>query len=119
MIKLHRSLTFAALFAGCTLVASAATVQGVLMDKMCSMKATKDASFAASHTTKCALMPPCKASGYGVFTSDNKFITFDDAGNAKALEALMATKKTEGLKVSVKGDVSGDTMKVSSLKLAK
>ena len=29
MIKLHRSLTFAALFAGCTLVASAATVQGV------------------------------------------------------------------------------------------
>lgn len=119
MTKLHRTLTLAAMFAGYTLVASAATVQGVLMDKMCSMKASKDPSFAAEHTTKCALMPPCKASGYGVFTSDNKFLTFDDAGNAKAAEALMATKKTDNLKVSVKGNVSGDTIKVSSLKLAK
>ena len=98
-------------------VASAAEVQGILIDKMCSSKALKDASFAAKHDTQCALAPPCMKSGYGVFTADGKYITFDDAGNAKAMAALKATKKTDDLKVMVMGDVTGSTMKVASLKL--
>ena len=98
--------------------AAGAQVQGILMDKMCSMKAAKEGQTAAiSHTTKCALEPPCQGSGFGVFTADNKFITLDSAGNAKALAALKATKKTENLKVTVNGDVQGDTIKVTDLKL--
>lgn len=99
-------------------VASAAEVQGILMDKMCSNTAVKQGqSFATKHDTKCALAPACARTGYGVFTADGKFISFDSAGNAKAAAALKATSKTDDLKVSVNGNVSGDTMTVSSLKL--
>ena len=71
------------------MAASAAQVQGVLMDKMCSMNAAKEGQAAATgHELKCALMPPCQKSGYGVFTADNKFLAFDESGNAKALKAL-------------------------------
>lgn len=99
-------------------LAVAAQVNGVLMDKMCSMKAVKEGQQAATqHTRECALMPPCQKSGYGVFTSDNRFLTFDEAGNTKALAALQASAKKDNLKVTVKGDVKGDTIQVSDLKL--
>jgi hypothetical protein len=100
------------------MMASAAEVTGILMDKMCSSSAVKQGqTFAASHDTKCALQPPCQKSGYGVFTADNKFIKLDAAGNAQALAALKATKKADHLNVTVDGDMQGDTIKVSSLKL--
>jgi hypothetical protein len=112
---LWRSLASLTMLAG---LAAAAQVNGVLMDKMCSMKAVKDGQTAATaHTRECALMPPCQKSGYGVYTTDNKFLTFDDAGNAKALTALNASKKKDNLKVRVTGDVQGDTIKVANLKL--
>jgi hypothetical protein len=115
MKSLTRSLFFAGLLAG---MASAAQVQGVLMDKMCSAKAIQGGQQAAhDHTRECALMPPCQASGYGVFTADNKYLTFDDAGNAKALAALKASTKKSDMLVTVNGKVSGDTIKVASLKL--
>ena len=118
MKSLYRSLSLAGLLGACSLAASAAQVQGVLMDKMCSMKAVKQGqSFAAAHDVKCALEPPCQKSGYGVFTADNKFLSLDAAGNEKAAAALKATKKTDNLKVTVDGDVQGDTIKVASLKL--
>jgi hypothetical protein len=88
------------------------------MDKMCSMKAMKEGQQAAHmHTRDCALMPDCQKSGYGVFPADAKFISLDDAGNAKALAALKTSKKKEDLKVRVTGGVQGDTIKVASLKL--
>jgi hypothetical protein len=59
----------------------------------------------------------CQQSGYGVFTADNKYLTFDDSGNTKAIAALKKSKKKDDLKVTVTGDVQGDTIKVSSLKL--
>jgi hypothetical protein len=118
MKNVYRNLSLAGLLVACSLVASAAQVQGVLMDKMCSMTAAKQGqAFAASHDTKCALQPACQKSGYGVFTADNKFLALDAAGNAKAVAALKATKKTDNLKVTVEGDVQGDTIKVVSLKL--
>jgi hypothetical protein len=101
-----------------SLVASAAEVTGILMDKMCSSTAVqKGQSFAMSHDTKCALEPSCQKTGYGVFTADNKFIALDAAGNAKAAAALRATKKTDHLMVTVDGDVQGDMIKVATLKL--
>ena len=118
MKKLFKSLSCVSLLIGLAGMASAAQIDGVLMDKMCSAKAVQGGQKAAAeHTTQCALMPPCQASGYGVFTADNKFVTLDDAGNAKAVEALKATKKKDNLKVRVTGDVQGDTIKVASLKL--
>jgi len=115
---MYRTLGLAGLLASFAWVGSAAQVQGVLMDKMCSMEAAKKGQkFAASHDTKCALDAACQKSGYGVFTVDNKFLALDAAGNAKAAAALKATKKTDNLMVTVDGEVQGDTIKVSSLKL--
>jgi hypothetical protein len=62
-------------------------------------------------------MPPCQKRGYGVFTADGKFLAFDDAGNAKALETLQASKQKDNLRVSVTDEVVRDTIKVSMLKL--
>jgi hypothetical protein len=118
MKAMYRTLGLAGLLAAFASAGSAAQVQGVLMDKMCSMEAVKQGQkFAASHDTKCALDSACQKSGYGVFTADNRFLTLDAAGNAKAAAALKMTKKTDNLKVTVEGDVKGDTIKVSSLKL--
>jgi hypothetical protein len=118
MKTLLKSLCSAGLVVGLTGIASAADVQGVLMDRMCSMKAMKEGQQAAHmHTRDCALMPDCQKSGYGVFTADGKFISLDDAGNAKAVAALKASKKKEDLKVQVTGDMQGETIKVASLKL--
>jgi hypothetical protein len=114
-----RNLTLAGFFISFAWVAQGAQIEGVLMDKMCSASAVKDAAFAAKHDRPCALMDACTKSGYGVFTKDNRFLTFDEAGNTKALAALKASKKKDNLTVTVDGDVQGDTIKVSDLKLAK
>jgi len=121
------SLCAPALLASFAAVASAAQFQGILIDNMCSSKAEVrivsgprlegGMIVAEAHTRECALMPACQKSGYGVFTYDNKFLKFDEAGSRKALAALKASKKEDDLKVEVTGDIQGDTIKVASLKL--
>ena len=120
------SLCVPALLAGAA-VASAAQVQGILLDEMCSSKAEVrivsgprlegGMIVAEAHTRECALMPACQKSGYGVFTYDQKFLKFDAAGSRKALAALKASKKEDDLKVEVTGEIEGDTIKVATLKL--
>jgi hypothetical protein len=118
MKAIYRSLVFGGVVSMFDWSASAAQIQGVLMDKMCSADALKKGQkFAMAHDTKCALEAPCQKTGYGVFTADNKFLMLDAAGNAKAAASLKATKKIDNLQVSVEGDIQGDTIKVSSLKL--
>ena len=118
MRAIYRILGLAGVVAAFAGSASAAQIQGVLMDKMCSADAVKKGQkFAMAHDTKCALEAPCQKTGYGVFTADNKFLMLDAAGNAKAVAALKSTKKIDNLQVTVEGDVQGDTIKVSSLKL--
>jgi len=102
-------------FAG---LAFGADVDGILIDKMCSAKALSGGQKAAKeHDRDCATAAACQKSGYGIYTSDGKFLSFDAAGNTKAIAALKASKKTDDLAVKVTGDVQGDTIKVASLKL--
>jgi hypothetical protein len=117
----------AGLWAGIAATAAPTTVQGVLMDRECSSKAEVRVVPGARleggmlvayvHMRQCALMPACQKSGYGVFTYENKFLTFDVAGNQKALAALKASKKEDDLKVEVTGEIQGDTINVVSLRL--
>ena len=126
-MSVRLSLCIPAMLAAFAAVASAAQVQGILMDQMCSSKAEVrivsgprlegGMIVAEAHTRECALMPACEKSGYGVFTYDNKFLKFDPAGSRKALAALKASKKEDDLKVEVTGEIQGDTIKVASLKL--
>jgi hypothetical protein len=69
------------------------------------------------HTRQCAMMPDCEKSGHGVFTTDNKYLVFDAAGNEQAAAALKSSKKRDNLNVKVSGEVTGDTIKVASLTL--
>jgi len=110
------------------MVAHAEDVKGILIDEKCSGKADLRISgatgllvggriVAEAHTHECLLMPECEKSGYGVYTSDNKFLKFDEAGNRKALAAIKASTKLDDFEVEVTGEVKGDTIKVASLKV--
>jgi hypothetical protein len=117
-MKLYPVMAGLILLTGLAVSLPAAEVQGILMDRQCSMKALKEGQNAAvMHTRECNLMPESAKSGYGVFTADNKFICLDAAGNKRAAAALQATKKKDNLKVKVSGDVNGETIAVKSLKL--
>ncbi len=83
-----------------------------VVDVACSKKAAADAD---SHTRECAL--GCKESGFGIVTADKKFLKFDADGNAKILEQLNGSSKADHMRVNVSGDVQGDTIKVTSVKL--
>ena len=110
------------------MAAHAEEIKGILMDQMCSGKADLRISgstgtlvggriVAEAHTRECLLMPECQKSGYGVYTSDNKFLKFDEAGNRKALAAIKASTKLDDFEVEVTGEVKGDTIKVVNLKV--
>jgi len=120
---------------GFTLSATSATavpttVQGVLIDKECSLRAeTRIVSdphphleggmlWGYTHTRQCLLMPACRHSGYGVFTYETtKYLSFDAAGNQKALALIEASKKPDDMRVEVTGEIQGDKIKVNALKL--
>ncbi len=84
-----------------------------VVDVQCSSKMAKNPD---AHTKSCALQ--CQKGGFGIYTSDGKFLKFDSSGNQKLLDALKATDKTDHLRVNVKGDVAGDTIKVQSLSMS-
>ncbi|HYK35082.1 hypothetical protein [Alloacidobacterium sp.] len=93
--------------------AFAASFENVaVVDVGCSKKVAANPDL---HTRDCALQ--CAKSGFGIVTNDQKFLKFDAAGNAKILEALKASDKKDHLRVNVDGEVQGDTLKVSSIKL--
>lgn len=75
----------------------------------------KVASNPDAHSRQCALQ--CASSGYGVFTEDGKFLKLDANGNKEVTQALKSSKEKDHLRVDVDGDVQGDTLKVSSIKL--
>jgi hypothetical protein len=83
-----------------------------VVDVACSKNVAADAD---SHTRECALK--CKESGFAVVTADNHVLKLDADGNAKVLEQLKASDKADHLRVNVSGDVEGNTLKVTSIKL--
>jgi hypothetical protein len=83
-----------------------------VIDVNCSKKAAADPD---SHTRACALK--CEASGFGIVTGDKQFLKFDAQGNKLVTEALKASDKKDHLRVDVSGEVKGDKLQVTSLKL--
>jgi hypothetical protein len=111
-MKMLASLLAVGLMATPALAATQTFNDVSVVDVACSKKAAADAD---SHTRECALT--CQKSGFGIVTADKKFLKFDADGNAKMLAELKATDKTDHLRVNVSGDVQGDTIKVSSVKM--
>jgi len=109
---MKRVFAITVLAAACGAAALAGEWQGYLMDAMCAAK-MKDK--AAGHKAKCALS--CAKSGFGLVTADGKYVKFDEAGNAKAQEALKGTTKEQDLMVKVTGTLDGETIQVESLRI--
>jgi hypothetical protein len=84
-----------------------------VVDVQCSARSKADPD---SHTKQCALS--CGKSGFGIYTSDGKFLKFDAKGNEAVMNALKGTDKKDHLHVNVKGEQSGDVIKVDSLSLS-
>jgi hypothetical protein len=82
-----------------------------LIDKSCARKAAADPD---AHTTKCAT--GCAGAGYGILTSDGKFLKFDKSGDDESLKLLQATDKKDHLRVTVEGDEKDGTIAVKSIK---
>ena len=94
------------------MAAFADTWNGTIVDVMCRGKDL------ASHTSKCATMPNCAKSGFGVVLADGKFLKFDEIGNAMALKRLKApSAKEKDLKAKVTGSLDGDVIKVESFEI--
>jgi hypothetical protein len=104
------------------------TIEGALLDKDCSFKAELRVMnpprlleggmlVAEAHTKQCLVMPECVKNGYGIYTRDNKFYNFDEAGNRKALALVRASKKEDDFEIQVTGQIEGDTIKVESIRL--
>ena len=119
MKALFRLLLIAALAASFASMVFAADVQGILLDKMCSGPIVKsnDQAAAKQHSRDCALMEDCVKAGFGVLTSDGKFINIDPAGKDKVVQALKASTKKDDLRVQVAGELKGDTIKITSIKV--
>lgn len=86
---------------------AAADFSGTVVDVMCRGKDL------AGHTRECALT--CSKSGYGLVTSDGKFLKFDEAGNARALASLKKLSKDKDLKARVTGTLDGEVLKVQAI----
>ena len=90
---------------------------GNLIDNMCASHHLNDKDFGdqvKNHTTSCALMPNCKASGFDVY-SDGKLYKLDETGNKMALEILEDTQTKKDLRVTVEGTLEGTTIHVTKL----
>jgi hypothetical protein len=94
-------------------IAAAETWTNVpLIDHNCLNKVKADPD---QHPTSCLIA--CAKSGYGVLTSNGTWLKLDKKGNEEALAALKATKKENGIRVTVTGEREGDSIKVSTLKI--
>ena len=111
-MRKQSTLLILGLFALPTFAATESYKDVSVVDKNCSAKAAADPD---SHTRTCALK--CEASGFGIMTSDKKFIKFDEKGNEQIKAALKSSDKKDHLRVDVSGDLEGDTLKVTSIKL--
>ena len=114
------AFSFVLLLAGLVIAQGDKTVKitGYLLDNACGTggKETDEqkGERAKSHSTSCALMPNCAASGYGVY-SDGKFYKFDDAGNKSAKGLLEDTQTKKGVRVEVEGTLKENTIAVTKL----
>ncbi len=118
MSKLQRMLCVSAVGAALAVGSSAAEFEGFLVDNMCAAKVEKEGVEAAkTHTRDCALMEPCKESGYALVTDAGKVIKLDAAGNEQAVKALEATEKKDNIRVRITGEESEGTLRVASLQI--
>jgi len=111
-MKIFATLVMLGVLALPAMAANEAFKDVPVVDVNCSKKVAANPD---SHTRTCAIT--CQKSGFGIITRDKQFLKFDSKGNEEILTELKASVKKDHLRVNVTGDVEGDTLKVTSVKL--
>ena len=91
------------------------SLSGTIIDNHCAAaNADKLGEFVKTHTKDCVLAPDCKASGFALYTSENKLMPFKKA-NSKKIEMFLE-KKNSSLNVKVSAEEVGDSLDLVSIK---
>lgn len=93
---------------------------GYLIDRMCSQAHRNDPqaiNYVKNHTRDCALLKPCRASGY-VLYRQGRWLNLDKNGSELAAQLISKSKSSRGIYVTVDGALSGETIKVEAVKEA-
>ena len=103
----------------------AVTYKGWVVDQLCASKGTAFDGIdlktsPQNHSVGCALMPPCIASGYGIYVDKGDgsfdFYKLDKSGSDLALNILKNETKKDHVQLEVTGMLKGDTIQVKTLK---
>ena len=101
-----------------TCASQAAEIQGVIADWNCTQRMVRNGREKTLRQNRgCSLMKNSKRAAYGVITIDKKYYKLDDPGNQHVLQLLGGSPDKDNLKVIVRGDVQGDTIKVSNISI--
>ena len=101
------------------------TYKGWVVDQLCASKGiaadkTDLKTSPQNHTVMCALMPPCIASGYGIYVDKGdgsfEYYKLDKKGSDLALGILKNETKKDHVQLEVNGTLKGDTFQVKTLK---
>lgn len=113
-----RVIVLAMLFVTVLCSAGATELQGVLADWKCTEKMVKEGQAKTlKRDSSCSLAKNPGRSGYGLITEEKKYYRLDKAGNDQARELLGNSHDKNNLRVLVRGDVSGNTVKVLSMSI--
>lgn len=115
---MRRAIVLGTLFSGLAISASAADLQGVLADWKCTEKMVKDGrEKTLKQDGSCSLVKNPGRSEYGLITEEKKYYRLDKSGNDQARELLGNSHDKDNLRVLVRGDLNGNTIKVLSMSI--
>ncbi len=113
-----KTLLLLSLFLGAMSVANAADIQGVLTDWNCTERMVRNGrEKVLQQDQSCSLAKNPNRSAYGLITNDKKFYKFDEAGNKQARELLNSSPNKNSLRVIARGELEGNTMKVTTMSI--
>lgn len=117
-VIMRRILAMGGLILLLSCVSAAAEIQGVVADWNCTEGMVRDGREKVLEQNRgCSLMKNFKRSAYGLITADKNFYRLEDPGNRHILQLLRNTPDKDNLKVVVRGDVQGNTMKVTNISI--
>lgn len=115
---MKRAILLASMSMGFLCSLQATEIQGVLADWKCTERMVKDGrEKTLKQDAGCSLAKNPGRPEYGLITSEKKFYRMDKAGNDQARELLGNSHDKNDLKVIVRGDLEGNTIKVRSMSI--
>jgi hypothetical protein len=113
-----KTLLLFTLFLGAMSVAEAAEIQGVLADWNCTERMVRDGrENVLQQDRSCSLARDSNRSAYGLITDEKKFYKLDEAGNKQVRELLNNSHDKNNLKVIARGELEGNTIKVTTMSI--